>query len=321
MQSPAVHSHRFALAVGSRNIAAIYNQAGGDYLAYADGDPDRLFCFTGFHGYADRHVWSLVERKLSDLRASGARSVTVLDAGCGPGTWLRRIVTYARQLGFSEIRARGFDAALAQVQIARRLADPLTKLARVELKFDVGDLLNPLSEEDVSVDITLCLYSVLSHLPVPELARIAKELARVTKGSFITTVRAVGSLPTAFVGTVEHARHLKLDHDQDKCEVEFYNGCRAALNFHLFTVRELQNLFCPWFNTETIRGLDIFHSRFAPDGRWNPATVACDERLSQELARLEEIYAADPVFIDRATHLLFLGSSKRAHASRKMRSP
>jgi hypothetical protein len=73
----------------SRQIAAVYNQAGDDYVAYADGDPERLFCFDGLHGYADRCLWSLIEKKLDDLRTAGASSVTILDAGCGPGTWPR----------------------------------------------------------------------------------------------------------------------------------------------------------------------------------------------------------------------------------------
>ena len=43
------------------NVAAIYNQAGEDYVAYADGDPTQLFAFDGMHAYADRRVWALLE--------------------------------------------------------------------------------------------------------------------------------------------------------------------------------------------------------------------------------------------------------------------
>ena len=34
------------------SIAAAYNQAGGDYVAYADGDPARLYDFNGLHAHA-----------------------------------------------------------------------------------------------------------------------------------------------------------------------------------------------------------------------------------------------------------------------------
>jgi hypothetical protein len=41
---------------------------------------------TCLHAYADRQIWNLLEKKLVELRATGARSISILDAGCGPGT-------------------------------------------------------------------------------------------------------------------------------------------------------------------------------------------------------------------------------------------
>src|SRR4030088_3241638 len=105
------------VAGATDDVANIYNQAGDHYGSYADGDPSQPFAFDGLHAYADRCVWAALETKLADLRASGASSVRFLDAGCGPGTWLRRLVIRARALGFSRISARGFD--IAQVQIQR----------------------------------------------------------------------------------------------------------------------------------------------------------------------------------------------------------
>jgi SAM-dependent methyltransferase len=177
----------------AENVAAIYDQAGVDYVAYADGDPTKLFAFDGLHAYADRRVWAILETKLADLRASGASSVSFLDAGCGPGTWLRRLVTRARALGFTSITARGFDIAQAQIQRARLLARNLSSLPGVNFSFNVADLTSRLPESDASVDITLCLYSVLSHLPVESLLGASTEMARVTSGHLIATVRSVGS--------------------------------------------------------------------------------------------------------------------------------
>jgi SAM-dependent methyltransferase len=269
--------------------------------------PSDCFCFDGPHAYADRQLWSVIEKKLGALRAADVSSIAVVDAGCGPGTWLRRVVTHARRLGFSKISARGFDVAVAQVQAARRLARDLASVPGVRLTFEVADLLDRLSEPDASVDITLCLYSVLSHLPVLDLPKVASEFARVTRGYFITTVRSIGSAPTAFVDSIEKAKHFKLDHRLDRCELEFRNGCHIAVNFHLFAAHELKDLFQPLFGIEGLRGLDIFHTRFIPDRRWNPASVLLDERLMLELTQLEETYATDPKFMERATHLLLVG--------------
>jgi SAM-dependent methyltransferase len=297
-------------------IAAAYNGVGDAYVAYADGDPQQLFAFAGLHGYADRRLWSLLETKLRDLRASGARSVSILDAGCGPGTWLRRLVTHARVLGFSSITARGFDVADAQIQTARRMARDLAALEGVNLTFDVGDLVGRLPEADGAVDLALCLYSVLSHLPVASLPGVVAEFARVTRGHCITTVRSIGSTPTILVDALDKARHFQLDHTANRCEVELSGGRRIALSFHLFAARELRLCFAPHFDIEDMCGLDIFHTRFTPDRRWNPVSLTSDEQISDDLARLEETYARNPDFMERATHLLLVGSRGQASTPR-----
>lgn len=298
------------------NIAAIYNQAGDDYLAYADGDPTQLFAFDGLHAYADRRLWSLLESKLVDLRNSGASSVRLLDAGCGPGTWLRRLVTRARALGFASITARGFDVALAQIQRARLLSRNLSGLPGVSLTFDVADLRGRFPEADASVDITLCLYSVLSHLPVASLPGISAEIARVTSGHFITCVRPVGSTPTACVDSIEKVRQLKDDHARNRSEVELSGGRRIAFSFHQFTAAELRGYFASHFDIEDLRGLDLFHTRFMPDSRWNPASLRADVQLSDGLVQLEEAHATNPEFMDRAVHLLLVARSRRVRKSR-----
>jgi SAM-dependent methyltransferase len=290
------------------SVATAYNRAGADYVAYADGDPANLFSFEGLHAYADRRLWSLFAAQLSKIRASGASVVSILDAGCGPGTWLRRLVTHARELGFSRISARGFDVAEEQIRIARRMAGDLSAAPGITLNFEIADLSDRLAEADASVDLTLCLYSVLSHLPSAGLSSISAELARVTRGHFVTTVRSIGSTPTIFVDSMEKARHLKLHHRLDRCDVELSDGRRVAVSFHLFTARELRECFSHHFHIEDVCGLDIFHSRFVPDQRWNPASLSADWQLAGQLARLEETYARDTRFMERANHLLLVGS-------------
>jgi SAM-dependent methyltransferase len=296
------------------NVADVYNEAGDGYASYADGDPSRPFAFEGMHAYADRCVWAALEKKLADLRASGASSVSILDAGCGPGTWLRRLVMRAHALGFSSITARGFDIAQAQIQRARLMARSLSSLPGVNLTFAVADLADRFPEADASVDLTLCLYSALSHLPVANLKDIATEIARVTSGHFVTTVRPIGSTPTAFVDSVESVRRLKQDNTRDWCEIDLDDGRRLTFGFHLFSAAELRSHFDRYFDIEDLRGLDLFHGRFAPDPRWNPTCPAGDGPLANELDRLEKAYAATPEFIDQAAHLLLIGRSRRAAA-------
>ncbi len=294
------------------DVAAVYSGAGKSYAAYADGNTERLFCFEGPHAYADRCVWSTLETKLTKLRAAGASSISIIDAGCGPGTWLRRVVSRAKALGFNSIVARGFDVAETQIETARLAARDLAELPGVDLSFGIGDLAAPLPEARGSVDLALCLYSVLSHLPVADLPKIAAELARVTRGHFITTVRPVGSVPSVFIDSIERARHFQLDHARDQCKVELCDGRRFTLPIHLFGASELRGCFAKRFFIEDLRGLDVFHSRFAPDPRWNPASLPVNAPSSARLALLEEAYSRAPGFMERATHLLLVGRPRHA---------
>jgi hypothetical protein len=71
----------------------------------------------------------------------------------------------------------------------------------------------------------------------------------------------------------------------------------------------LRGYFESRFDIEDLRGLDLFHSRFMPDPRWNPDCLRVDSQLSHELVRLEEAYATSPEFMDRAAHLLLVARS------------
>lgn len=288
-------------------VAKAYNRAVGTYRTYADGDPRQPFSFGGQHAFADRQVWSVLTTKLRELRAIGATSVSVLDAGCGPGTWLCRIARYANALGFDRISARGFDIAGTQIETARRAARELWDIPGLRLRFDVADLRRPLPEADASVDITLCLYSVLSHLPTAYLEHVVSDMARVTKGHLIATVRPIGSSPTAFIDSIETTRHIMLDHDRDQCDVEFKDGRHFTLPFHLFSPTELRHRFSQHFEIEDLLGLDIFHGRFPLDHRWNPTPAAFDPRFADNLAQLEDRYARQPGFMERAAHLMLVG--------------
>lgn len=294
----------------SENVARAYDQAGSDYGLYADGEFDDLFDFTSIHAYADRRLWIRLNSALLDLRETGTDTISILDAGCGPGTWLRRLVLRAHQLGFTNIRARGFDIAREQIRRARFLSKELETFPGVELRFDVGDLTKPFPDRDASADLTICLYSVLSHLPMLQMKSVAAEIARVTRGGFITTVRPPGSLPTVFVDSVEKAVTFKHHEETDKFDVRLNDGRQFTLDVHLYKATELEQLFSVYFRITELVGLDLFHSRFAPDTRWNPASQMIGNALAEHLARLEEIFTVDPAFLDHATHLLLAGSRR-----------
>jgi SAM-dependent methyltransferase len=292
-------------------IAHAYDLTGNSYKKYADGSSSDLFAFSGQYAYADRQVWECLSNKLRLLRRSGATTLRILDAGCGPGTWIKRLVVEATQLGFTEIVARGFDLSAAQIQQARESSRALSVQPGITLKFDVDDLTTSLPENEASVDLTLCLYSVLSHIPSALLPDVTYELARVTAGSLIATVRAAGSMPSGIVAAIEDVRHLQLWHEKDCLEVELNGGRRVEFDFHLFSSTELVRYFSGAFEVESLKGLDFFHNRFVGDQRWNPSNLDFSDSFLQKLRELEEIFALDPQYIDHANHLLLIGHPRQ----------
>jgi SAM-dependent methyltransferase len=291
-------------------VGAAYSHVGDAYLAYADGDPRRIYAFDGRYAYGDRQVWAVINRRLQALWANGATSLRVLDAGCGPGTWLRRVVTRALALGFRRIDARGFDVAEAQIARARQLVADVEARPGVRIAFEVGDITRPFAEASDGADLTLCLYAVLNHVDTAKLSAVIREIGRATSGYFVTTVRASGSPPSIFVDGIEHAVRFQQDHGKEVFDVELDDGRRMTFRSRLFNAAELRCAIGPHLDIEEIRGLDLFHARFAPDARWNPASLDEGRRFRQILADLETRYDSDPSFIDRAAHLLLVARSK-----------
>lgn len=291
---------------GQANVGLDYDRAGERYRAYADGDVDELYKFDGQYAYGDRELWGIVENTLDTLRAGDVRELSVLDLGCGPGTWLRRIVDRARQLGFTRIVARGVDIAEAQVRRARLLSQNLARCPGVNLRFEVGDIRERMPETDRSVDICLCLYGVLNHLPAGDLPAVFGEVARVTRGTLIATVRAIGSTPTIYVDGVKAAKAYHQDNVHGRLKVEFQDGSQTTFPSRLFSAAEIRAFAAPALEIEELVGLDLFHGRFATDPDWNPAEATASADFVRALHRLEHRFRSNPAFVDHATHLLLI---------------
>src|SRR6478672_9251105 len=110
--TPTDHARTFRHASLSRttgDIASAYDHVGDGYGRYADGggpeDPSQA---ANRFAHADAIVWATICDAIDQLRAAGVSSLRVLDAGCGPGTWTKRIADRTHRLGLG-VEAVGFD--------------------------------------------------------------------------------------------------------------------------------------------------------------------------------------------------------------------
>jgi len=302
---------RIALAGGA---AVAYDKAGRDYITYADGNAREPFAFAGRYSFADRQVWNKIDAKLKQILRDGRRTLKVLDAGCGPGTWLRRIVMSASKLGFTKIEAHGIDISTRMVELARAAASDIGN-SKARVAFTVADITERLPFADARFDITLCLYGVLNHIAQPGRENVAAELCRVTADTTFVTVRAVGSPPTIYVDDLYHASFYHQDNQADRMDIELVGGEHLSFPSHLFSGDELRALFKPHIAATAMVGLDVFHSRFASDPNWNPTSIVDQDMFENQLEVLERRYAADPRFLNRAAHILLVGERQLCAAS------
>ena len=294
--------------------AVAYNAVGATYSQYADGPLFDLLDVSK-SSYSDRVLWATMTDVMDKLYKQGNKTLRVIDAGCGPGTWVRRVVAYGKTMGFTSIEARGFDIASDQVDLARQLSIGEAAFEGVRIKFELADLTQGLPEEDGCIDLILCTYTVMNHIDTREHAGIASEFGRVLadNGHLIVTVRSVASVPTAYVDDMRNVRLLSHDFKNALLSVELNDGRNISIPSYLFTSEQIEATFLPFVNIQDIRAMDIFLSRFKPDPRWNnyvAKEIPCYEKMRIVLESLEETYCRDIGWRDFGNQILLIGCRK-----------
>jgi hypothetical protein len=95
-----LNAHSLSNSVSSQAVANAYDQVGDHYRSYADGNGlDDPSSESNRFAQADTIVWEAIRKTIEEVRATGVKTLRVLDAGCGPGTWTKRVAAYACHLG------------------------------------------------------------------------------------------------------------------------------------------------------------------------------------------------------------------------------
>lgn len=324
---PSLNSHVFAPSprrfrrvnpATPRAIASAYDHVGGEYGSYADGDgledpsegPSRF-------AHADAIVWETIRKTIDQLRGTGVSTVRVLDAGCGPGTWIRRIAAYAHRQGI-DVEATGIDISEGQLEIARGRAQSFKARhpdARWTLEFSHHDLAEPLPWPDGHFHMVVCNYVVLNHLPKSALARAVKELCRVATCRVIATVRALAGPATGCIIGTEKVREYHQDCGRGELKLALKDGTEHLLTFNIYSAETLRTLFSPHATIVDLRAVDLFLTRFAPDANWTGNLVNCMTGRQEVIRKLQESQEAlcrQPGWVDHGTHVLIIAQPNQA---------
>ncbi len=306
---------------GTGAIASAYDHVGAQYGQYADGEaPEDPATAAVRSAHADAIVWAAICKAIDELRDSGATTLRVLDAGCGPGSWLRRISARARRQGLA-VDALGFDISMGQLRIARREADRfLADFAdrdMVKLRFVEHDLTKPLPWADGRFHIVVCNYAVLNHLPRAALPEVVRELSRVASFRVIATARALASPPTASIASLDQVLDYHQDCGNGTLALNLKDGTKHVFTFNLYGARTLEALFANCGSVLEIRAIDLFQSRFAADVNWTASLMSSlpgRQEVVQKLRQIEEELCRLPGWIDHGTHVLIVTQPTAARA-------
>lgn len=298
-------------------IAGAYDHVGNAYGAYADGDAleDPADDMNRF-AHADTIVWNAIRAAIDALHQAGAAQLKILDAGCGPGAWIGRIVQYASRIGM-DIDAVGFDISEGQLEIARVKMERMTATradAKVSVSFLNHDLAAPLPWPDGRFQIVLCNYVVLNHLNKRVLPMAVEELCRVATYRVIASVRSIGSPATGCIIGTEDVTRYHQDCRRGELELLLRDGSAHVLTFNLYTAEEMTSLFARHAVVEDVRAVDLFVNRFAADEHWTgdllnalpgrPQVISMLQEAEEQLCRL-------PAWRDHGTHLLLVAQPRR----------
>jgi SAM-dependent methyltransferase len=295
-----------------RAIASAYDYVGNEYCCYADGEGlDDPSAGQNRFAHADTIVWETIRKTIEGLRTTGVSTLSVLDAGCGPGTWIRRIAAYANRLGLG-VEAVGFDISRGQLDIARKQTQDHKARCpngKRKLEFLTHDLADPLPWSNGHFHMVLCNYVVLNHLPKCALPRVVEELCRVATYRVIATVRALASPPTGCIIGTEQVREYHQDCGRGELKLVLKDGTEHLLTFNLFNAKTLKALFAPHATIVDLRAIDLFLTRFAADANWTANLVNCltgRQEVIRKLQEIEEALCRLVGWVDHGTHVLIV---------------
>lgn len=284
-----------------------YNCFCKEYEIYADGRvTENLFDYENrSHGFADKKTMEKIEQQITKFLNNEKQTLKILDIGCGPGTWLRRIVD---RFGISKgvkIECVGVDISETLLYLAKERFEKYSVKngGNINMKFQWTDLTETLPFEDNEFDLTLCLYTVLNHIPANKIRTVVKEISRITNGVNITSVKPVGGLPTVYVCDIKDVINYKQSFDT--LSFLHKSGDEWRVCSHLFKRKEIVGLFNNFGKVEECLGLGIFFPRFEFQTDWKTDDgIESYRTLKNEMEKMEMAHWSNPRWVDMANHIM-----------------
>ncbi|OCX24820.1 class I SAM-dependent methyltransferase [Pseudomonas graminis] len=303
----------------SNDVASFYNFFSENYTSYANGSAALgeiidLGSNIDSHPFSrsDLKTWQAIQNSIDALisekkRRKDTAPLTLLDVGCGDGVWAIRIANYCLSNNIA-VDVDCVDLSDNMLQRAEMLflayCDSLKASPDLRVTYTKCNIIDGLGDSHRSrrYDLTLCLHTVLNHVPRESLKICIRELVEHTSGFLYISVKPPFSRPTFYAASMSEV--IRYERRDDHLYALDLKGKFHIIPSNLISAEQLRELFRPHPISYDLIALDMMLSRFMPDPQWigsdtNEMCVPMDSLLA-----LEAEVSANPTLLDFANHIL-----------------
>ncbi len=303
----------------SSDIAGFYNSFSENYTAYANGSApleDMIDPKLNLHSHSfsrsDWKTWQAIQSSIDTLidekkRREDKGPITLLDVGCGDGVWAIRIAHYCLSNNMA-VDVDCVDLSDKMLQCAELLfsefCDSFEALPDLSVTFSKCNIIDGLgdSRRGRRYDLTLCLHTVLNHVPREALDGCIGELLEHTSGFLYLSVKPPFSRPTFYAASMSEV--IRYERRDDHLYALDMKGKFHIIPSSLISAEQLRDLFRRYPIHYELVALDVVLSRFMPDPQWIGHDTGEMSVPIDSLLALEAKVSADPTLLDFANHIL-----------------
>ena len=269
--------------------------------------------------WSDLQTWQAMKDSIDTLitekeRRGQRRVFTLLDVGCGDGVWAIRVANYCLSKDVA-VEVECLDLSDKMLRRAESLFSTyisvhgITSFLRV--RYHKCNLAHGLGDDHrhQRYDLTLCLHTVLNHVPSDTLDNCVRELVMHTSSFLFFSIKPPLSRPTFYAAPMsEIIRYERRDEHLYALDLK---GRFHVIRSNLISAERLHEMLSQHSVNYEFIALDVIISRFMPDPQW-----LGDEQYSQhlpmdDLLALEAKAGMNPRLLDFANHILAVVDTRR----------
>lgn len=314
------------MTTSTQSVSDFYSRFSASYTQYANGTStleeiiDLKACKADHpFSWSDLQTWQALQESIDAIilekeKSGEPRALQLLDVGCGDGMWAIRIANYCLQQDIA-IDVECLDLSTDMLLQAENMFSAYIKArkgtAALSVTYAQCDLTKGLAHSlrHTTYDLTLCLHTVLNHVPSEHLAFCIAELIEYSSGFLYFSVKPPFSRPTFYAAPMSEILHYER-RDEHLYALD-RKGHFHVVRSNLISCKQLDELLSRHPVSYDFVALDVLISRFLPDPRWLGDEKHTNSLPMDDLLALEARTGLNSKYLDFANHILAVVNTRQ----------